>query len=132
MGNNIKVEQKLKDIVSGLEDGLPRFRDMRWKEGFERYLDTTPLQTLQSTFTQDLPRTSLPIGEEEVKWTVFLADEEVWSRYSTLSQIVNQEASKEEIRRSVLAALRDESTERNERGGIAVHGVTHLAWTSRI
>jgi hypothetical protein len=126
-------EQKLKEIFSGLEDGLPRFRDLRWKEIFEAQLDTTPLQTLKSTFSQDFPQFSLPIGEEEVKWTVFLTDEGVWSRYSTLSQIANQEeGKKEEIRRSVLDALKDEGTERNKKGEVAVHGVTYLAWTSRV
>lgn len=126
-------EQTLKELVSGLEDGLPRFRDLRWKEVFEKQLDATPLQTLKSTFTQDFPQFSLPIGEEEIKWTVYLPDEGVWSRYSTLSQIANQEESKkEDIRRSVLAALKDESTERNEKGEVAVHGVTFLAWTSRV
>lgn len=128
-----KWEQKLKDIVAGLEDGLPRFRDMRWKEVFEKQLDTTPLQTLKDTFTHDLPNFSLPIGEEEVKWTVFLTDDGVWSRYSTLSQIANlKEKEKEEVRSAVLTALKDETTERNGKDEVAVHGVTYLAWTSRI
>jgi hypothetical protein len=123
----------LKDIVAELEDGLPRFRHLRWKEVFETQLDTTPLQTLKDTFTQDLPKFSLPIGEENIKWTVYLTDEGVWSRYSTLSQIANQEGvQKDEIRRRVLEALSDESTERNEKGEVAVHGVTYLVWTSRV
>ena len=128
-----KWEQKLKEIVAGLEDGHPRFRHLKWREVFERQQDTTPLQALKDTFTQNLPRFSLPIGEEDVKWTVYLKDEDVWSRYSTLSQIANQTGSrKEEIRKMVLEALKDDSTERNERKEVAVHGVTHLVWTSRI
>jgi hypothetical protein len=128
-----KWEQSLKDIFVELEDGLSRFRHLKWKEVFENQLDTTPLQMLKDTFTQNLPQFSLPLGEEDIKWTVFLTDEGVWDRYSTLSQIANQEAEKkEEIKKAVLAALADESTERNERGDVAVHGVTHLVWTSRL
>src|SRR4051812_11024491 len=111
----------------------PRFRHLKWREVFENQQDTTPLQALKDTFTRNLPQFSLPIGEEDVKWTVYLKDEDVWSRYSTLSQIANQqEDKKEKIRRTVLEALEDESTERNEKKQVAVHGVTHLVWTSRI
>lgn len=68
-----------------------------------------------------------------MKWTVWLPDHAVWSRYSTLSQIANQEESqKVKIKRRVLEALQDSSTERNEKGDVAVHGVTYLVWTSRI
>lgn len=64
---------------------------------------------------------------------MFLADDGVWSRYSTLSQIANlKENEKEEVRSAVLTALKDETTERNEKGEVAVHGVTYLAWTSRV
>lgn len=128
-----KWEQKLKDIFAGLEDGYPRFRHMQWREVFEQQLDTTPLQTLKDTFNQDLPLFSLPLGTEDIKWTVYLTDDELWLRYSTLSQIANQEdGKKEEIRRTVFEALQDKSTERNENGEVAVNGVTHLVWTSRV
>jgi len=123
----------LKDIVAELEDGHPRFRHLQWKKVFEKQLDTTPLQAIKDTFTQNLPLFSLPLGEDNVEWTVWLTDEEVWSRYSTLSQIANQQGEKKaEIKRMVLEALIDESTERNEKGKIAVHGVTYMAWTSRV
>jgi hypothetical protein len=106
---------------------------MQWTEVFEKQMDTTPLKTLKDTFTHNLPQFSLPLGNEDVKWTVYLTDNELWSRYSTLSQIANQEGEmKEEIRRTVFEALKDESTERNKKGEVAVHGVTHLAWTSRV
>lgn len=128
-----KWSQKLKDIISQLEDGHPRFRHLQWRDVFEKQLDTTPLQTLKDTFTQDFPQFSLPLGIEDVKWTVYLTDQQVWLRFSTLSQIANQEGEKKaEIKRTVFEALEDESTERNEKGEVAVHGVTHLAWTSRV
>jgi hypothetical protein len=70
----------------------------------------------------------LPIGEDDVRWTVWLSDEELWSRYTTLSQIANpQEEKKEQIRKAVFDALKDPSTEPNQKGEIAIHGVTHLA-----
>lgn len=128
-----KWEQELKDIIAELEDGHPRFRHMIWRQVFEKQQDTTPLQTLKDTFAQKLPLFSLPIGEDTVKWTVWLSDEGVWKRYSTLSQIANQEGEKkEQIQERVFKALKDPSTERNEKGEVAVHGVTYLAWTSRV
>ena len=126
-------EQKLKDIVAELEDGHPRFRHMEWKNIFENQRDSTPLQALKGTFTHNLPTFSLPLGEDTIKWTVYLADEGVWSRYTTLSQIANLEAArKEDVRKTVFDALKGGDVERNEKGEVAVHGVTYLAWTSRV
>ncbi|RDL34610.1 Uncharacterized protein BP5553_07738 [Venustampulla echinocandica] len=126
-------EQKLKDIIASLEDGHPRFRHLAWKRVFENQQDTTPLQTLKDTFTHHLPLFSLPIGEEDVKWTVYLTDEAIWSRYSTLSQITNLKGARlEEVRRKVFEALKADDVERNAAGEVAVHGRTHLAWTSRV
>jgi hypothetical protein len=123
----------LKDIVSELGDGLPRFRDLEWKKVFEKQLDTTPLQTIKDTVQGHLPKFSLPLGEDTFKWTVWLEDEAVWSRYATLSQIANLEGDqKVKTKLKVLEALKNDSTERNERGEVAVHGVTYLAWTSRV
>jgi hypothetical protein len=126
-------EQKLKDIIASLEDGHPRFRHMVWKQVFENQLDTSPLQTLKDPFNHNYPRFSLPVGEDDVKWTVWLSDEGVWSRFSTLSQIANQtEDKRAEIRKEVLEALKGDGVERNSKGEVALHGVTHLVWTSRV
>lgn len=106
---------------------------MQWKKVFEKQQDSTPLQTLKDTFTHHLPTFSLPLGEDTIKWTVYLTEEGVWSRYSTLSQVANLKAArKEEVRKRVFDALRDSDVERNEHGEVAVHGVTYLAWTSRV
>ena len=128
-----KWEQELKDIVAEIEDGHPRFRHLAWRQVFENQQYTTPLQSLKGTFTDKLPTFTLPIGEDKVEWVVWLSDEGVWSRYSTLSQIANQRSEqKEQIRNRVLNALKDPSTIRNSDGEIAVHGATYLAWTSRL
>jgi hypothetical protein len=106
---------------------------MAWKQVFEKKLDTTPLQTLEDTFTHQVPQFSLPLGEEDIKWTVWLTDEGVWARYATLSQIANLKGEKlDSVRKQVFDALKDENTDRNEKGEVGVHGVTHFAWTSRV
>lgn len=99
---------------------------MKWKEVFESQQEATLLHAT-------CPKFSLPIGEDSVKWTVWLKDEDIWSRYSTLSQIANQTVEqKEKTRQRVMEALQDEDTKRNEIGEVAVHGVTYFVWTSRI
>ncbi|TAQ89020.1 hypothetical protein B7494_g2665 [Chlorociboria aeruginascens] len=126
-------EQTFKDIVLRFEDGLPRFRHMKWKQAFESQVDSTPLQALKDTLTHNLPKFSLPIGEEDIQWTVYLSDEQVWDRFNTLSQIAVLEGEvREGVKREAMEALKNESTIRNQKGEVAVHGVTHLAWTSRI
>jgi hypothetical protein len=106
---------------------------MAWKQIFEAQEDSSPWQMLKDTFTHHLPKFSLPLGEETVKWTVWLSDDAVWERYTTLSQIANLDVGrKKEIELRVREALKESSTERNEKGEVAVHGVTYLAWTARI
>lgn len=127
-------EQKLKEIVAETDDSHPRFRHMKWKDVFEKQLDSTPFQTLKDTFTHRFPTFSLPLGEETVKWTaMWLRDEAIWDRFATLSQIANlDDGKKEEVRKRVFETLKGDDVERNDKGEVAVHGVTYLAWTSRV
>lgn len=70
-----------------------------------------------------------------MEWTVWLSDEAVWDRFSTLSQIANTEGDGEkfeDIKKQVFEALKVDGTERNDAGEVAVHGRTYLAWTSRV
>lgn len=128
-----KWEQVLKDIVESSEDGLPRFRHGKWKQVFEEQLDSTPLQTLKDTFTQDFPQFSLPLGEDHVSWTVWLSDEAIWNRFGTLSAItVMEPEKKEQVRQRVLKSLKEMDAERNEKGEVALHGKTYFFWTSRV
>ncbi|KAL2072486.1 hypothetical protein VTL71DRAFT_11829 [Oculimacula yallundae] len=127
-----KWEQKMKEIVASEKDGISRFRDMKWREVFEQQLDTNPLQTLKDIVTHNLPSFSLPLGEEHIKWTVWLSDEDVWARYSTLSQIANLPKEKKEAYRQEILADIKEHGERNEKGEVALHGNTFLFWTSRV
>ena len=50
---------------------------------FDNQIKSTPLTI--TAFAS--PLFSLPLGEDEVKWTVRLSKENIWKRFSTLSQI---------------------------------------------
>lgn len=117
-----------------LRQGHPRFRHLKWRQVFEKQQDSNPLQTLKDTFTHHMPQFSLPLGEESVEWVIYLSDEAIWDRYSTLSQIANLNGSDrfEEVRKEVFDALKEEGVERNAAGEVAVHGRTFMAWTSRV
>jgi hypothetical protein len=126
-------EQKLKDIISSLEDGHPRFRHYVWKKIFEEQTATTPVQTLVDTVNGNLPAFSLPLGTEDIFWTVYLTEEAIWSRFHTHSQIAVLEGEQlEGVKKQVFDALKEEGVERNAAGQVALHGRTHLVWTSRI
>lgn len=119
--------------MAGIDDGHPRFRHLAWRQVFEDQQYTTPYQSLKGTFTDNLPSFSLPIGEDKVEWSVWLSDEAIWSRYSTLSQITNSPSEKkDEIRKRVFEVLKDKTTVRNKDGEVEVRGATYLAWTTRL
>lgn len=57
----------------------------------------------------------------------------MWSRINTLSQIaVLAGQDRENAIKIFKEALNGDDVERNERGEIAVHGVTYFAWTDRL
>jgi hypothetical protein len=123
----------LKDIIWSLDDGEPRFRHQKWKDVFEAQQKETPLHALIDTVTSRLPQFSLPLGEETVKWAVWLTEEAVWERYSTLSQItVLKGPEREKVKSAVFEALTGDDVERNQNSQVCLHGVTYLAWTSRV
>ena len=80
-----------------------------------------------------LPRFSLPIGEQRTAWTVWLSADGLWARLQTLSQIAVLEGAGRDRAKAVFEdALRGDDVERNEKGEVAVHGVTYFAWTDRL
>jgi len=86
-----------------------------------------------STRSHKLPQFSLPLGEETVKWTVWLTEEAIWERYLTLSQIaVLKGLDRETVVRAVFEAMKGDDVERNENGEVGLQGVTYSAWTSRL
>lgn len=73
------------------------------------------------------------MGEDRVPWTVWLDDEALWRRMTTLSQVVLlTDAERGEFRKKLEEILAGEGVERNDEGEIAVHGFTYLAWTDRM
>lgn len=126
--------QKLNDWIWSIpSDGQPRFRDDAWKHVFEKQTHHNPLQILKDSFTSAFPRFSLPLGEETVKWTVWLSEDALWARIKTLSQVaVLQGEAKVAAHRTFKEALQSEDVERNDKGEIALHGVTFFAWTDKI
>ncbi|RYP62409.1 hypothetical protein DL771_009744 [Monosporascus sp. 5C6A] len=128
-----KWEQKLNDFITSFKDGNPRFRDESWKDVFAENLPYTPFQVIKNTITDRLPRFSLPLGEGKVSWTVWLSEDALWSRLQTLSQIaVLKGADLGNAKKIVEDALNGDDVERNDKGEIAVHGVTYYAWADRL
>ncbi|GAP85927.1 putative methyltransferase protein [Rosellinia necatrix] len=128
-----KWEQKLNDYIWGFDDGLPRFRHQQWQEVFEQQPPGNPVQVIRNTFADHLPRFSLPLGENKVKWTIWLNEEALWARINTLSQVAILEGEEREAAVKIFKdALQSDDVERNREGEIAVHGVTYFSWTDRI
>ncbi|KAJ8124955.1 hypothetical protein O1611_g8685 [Lasiodiplodia mahajangana] len=126
-------EQKLNDYILGFDDGLPRFRHQKWQEVFEQQPPANPVQAIRDTFADHLPRFSLPLGENSVKWTMWLSEEALWARINTLSQIaVLKGGEREAAIKMFKNILQRVDVNRNEKEEIEVHGVTYFAWTDRI
>lgn len=127
-------EAKLNEWVRSVAtDGVPRFRDEAWQAVFRDQLKSNPLQVLRDTLVNDLPKFSLPLGEGSVKWTVWLSEDALWARINTLSQVAVLEGEKREAGiRTFKEAMQGDDVERNEKGEVALHGVTYFAWTDRL
>ncbi|KAI1373201.1 S-adenosyl-L-methionine-dependent methyltransferase [Hypoxylon crocopeplum] len=132
-GATTKWEQKLNDFIMSLDDGLPRFRHQKWKEVFDQQLPANPIQVIKDTFNDRLPRFSLPLGEDSIKWTVWLSEDALALRLNTLSQIaVLKEDERDAWVKLFKEIIHGEDVERNEKGEIAVHGLTYFCWTDRL
>ncbi|KAF0326218.1 putative methyltransferase [Colletotrichum sp. SAR11_59] len=130
-------EQSLNELVFSLgTDGQPRFRDFVWKDVFDRQLDSNPLKAVKDVVLEGgrkMPLFSVPVGEEKVPFTVWLTPEAVWNRIRTLSQIaVLEGAAAKGFKDRFDEILAEETVEKNEKGEVALHGVTYFAWTSRL
>ncbi|KAF9876438.1 hypothetical protein CkaCkLH20_05846 [Colletotrichum karsti] len=130
-------EQSLNELVFTLGgDGQPRFRDFVWKDAFDRQLDSNPLRAVAGVVLEGgrkMPLFSVPVGEEKVPFTVWLTPEAVWNRLRTLSQVAVLEGERARgFKARFDEILAGETVERNEKGEVALHGVTYFAWTSRL
>ncbi|KAF2794036.1 methyltransferase domain-containing protein [Melanomma pulvis-pyrius CBS 109.77] len=128
-------ESKIRDHLFSLDDIIddhePRFRHDKWRNVFENQVSSTPITAAFVGGTNSL--FSLPLGQEKLKWTVWLEKETLWKRLRTLSHVAVLEGENlKDTRRLFDDALSGADVERNEQGAIAVHGATVLAWTSKI
>lgn len=123
--------QHLNDWIHGLasEDAHP-FRELQWQEVFSGQLKSNPVQVLRDTFTDSLPRFSLPIGQDSVEWTHWLGEGALWKRINTLSQVAMLRGEARERAEGVFReAMAMDGVVRNEKGEVECHGRTYLAWT---
>jgi len=76
---------------------------------------------------------SIPLGERTVHWTVWLSEDALWRRISTLSQVAVLEGhEREQFERRFREIVRMDDAKKNENGEVAFHGVTFYAWTKRL
>lgn len=93
-------EGKLRDLIWTFDDERPRFRHERWRQVFDRQTKSTPIFTTKAAN----PLFSLPIGEEQIPFTVSLSKEDLWKRWRTLSQIAILDGDDLEVTISVRSA----------------------------
>jgi len=86
-------EGRLRDFVWDLPCDQPRFRHGEWRKVFEDQLKSTPLSI---TVSAD-PLFALPLGEDQIKWTVWLSKGNIWKRFRTLGQIAVLEGEALEV-----------------------------------
>lgn len=76
---------------------------------------------------------SLPLGENVEKYSARLSKEQIWERFTTLSQIAVLEGEdRERVYRKFMDALDDQDVETDENGNVELHGETVMVWTSKI
>jgi hypothetical protein len=79
-----------------INDHEPRFRHEKWRNVFENQVSSTPITAAFVGGTNSL--FSLPLGEDEVKWTVWLEKEALWKRLRTLSHVALLEGERLTVR----------------------------------
>jgi endo-1,4-beta-D-glucanase Y len=65
------------------------------------------------------------------KWSVWLTEEALWDRLSTLSQIAVLEGEERKLLRDFVKQT-VEDAEKNEKGEVELHGMTVAVWTTKI
>lgn len=106
---------------------------MDWQQVFSGQLKTNPVQVLYDTVTGNLPRFSVPLGQDSVRWTHWLSEDALWRRIGTLSHVTVLEGEdKARGERVFREAMEMEGVVRNDKGEVECHGRTHFAWTDRM
>ena len=104
-------------VINAASDGQPRFRDDVWRDVFGRQ------KGLFST----------PIGEDRTEWTIWLGHDALWDRVRTLSHIaVLKGQAKDDFKAAFDRIVTEGDGKWNEKGEVAMHGVTPFAWATRL
>ena len=68
-----------------------------------------------------------------MSWTTWLPPDELWKRFSTLSQVAILEGQeREDFKLKFDKVLAGDDVERDAEGRVSFHGVTYFAWTDRL
>lgn len=118
-------EISLNALCHTLSQADHAFRYLSWKHVFEAP-SPNPVEKLFK----------LPLDEDKIEWKVWLSPEALWKRYSTLSVVaITEGAERERIKRvfdEAVATADAGKGEKNEKGEIAVNGVTMVYWVRKI
>jgi hypothetical protein len=118
----------MREVIWTFDDDSPRFRHEKWRQVFDDQNASDPLSMHLAT-----PLFGLPIGEDSVEFTSWLSKEDIWGRLRTLSQLAVLEGEElDKIRTKFEESLKEEGTELDEQGRVAVHGRTVFYWSSKI
>ncbi len=118
----------MRDLIWTFDDGLPRFRHLKWKQVFDEQNSGNPL-----TLHFADPVFGLPIGEKTVAFETWLTKDDTWKRFRTLSQIAILEGDElDKVKEEFFDAINAEDTVVDEHGRVPVHGKTLFAWASRV
>jgi hypothetical protein len=116
------IRKRMFHLDDTTDDNAPRFRNEKWRAIFA---EQSPKLVAGDGGTV--------LSEDEVRWTSWLKKEDLWKRWRTLSQIaILQGDALQEARTFFDDAVDDPSTQRDQQGRIAVHGVTIVAWARKI
>lgn len=88
-------ESAAHELIWSFDDSEPRYRHNEWRNVFEDQVKASPLSLLTAGGEQLF---SLPLGEQEERFEVWLPKEKIWERFSTLSQIAVLEGEQREVR----------------------------------
>lgn len=106
---------------------------MEWQDIFSKQVKTNPIQALRDTITNNLPRFSVPLGQDSVEWAHWLSEDALWKRINTLSHVAMLEGDdKANGQRIFREAMGMDDVVRNEKGEVECHGRTYIAWTDRM
>ncbi|KAK4561013.1 hypothetical protein LTR86_004968 [Recurvomyces mirabilis] len=122
-------EKKVQDLTWTFQDEEARFRHKKWRKVFEDQSKSTPLSLIIAS-DQFF---ALPLGEHTEKFEIWLSKEQIWERYATISHIAVLEGEeRERTKQIVMDALNSSEVETNDKGEVAVHGLTYIVWSSKI